>query len=176
VTLGGNANPRRGRFAMNLADDSNERLRLRVESGEIHPSTLLEVDSPPFELARSVSAVADQIAGIRHSVLALAEAHGMTNALQADVALAVSEACANVVMHAYVDAPGPGPMTVAAYHDNSALVVIITDDGSGMVPRPHSPGLGVGLSLIARLTQGLEISNPTPRGTKVQMTFTAAVA
>jgi hypothetical protein len=88
---------------MKVAGDPNERVRPRVESREIRPSTLLEVDSPPLELARSVSAIADQVAGIRHSVLALAEAHGMTNALRADVALAVSEACANVVMHAYVD-------------------------------------------------------------------------
>jgi serine/threonine-protein kinase RsbW len=152
-----------------LVSDNRSR-RVSSPAGAVAP------DSPPLELARSVSAVADQIAGIRHSVLALADAHGMTSSLQADVALAVSEACANVVMHAYVDAPGPGLMTVAAYHDNSALVVTITDDGRGMVPRRHSPGLGLGLSVMAQLTQALEISSPTPRGTKVQMTFATAAA
>jgi anti-sigma regulatory factor (Ser/Thr protein kinase) len=156
---------------MKLEQKPNPPLRARVESREIQ-----DVNSPPSDFVRSVSAVADQIAAIRHSVLAFAEAHGMTNALQADIALAVSEACANVVMHAYVDAPEPGPLTVAAYHDNSALVVTVTDDGSGMVPRPDSPGLGVGLSLIAQLAQGLEVSNLTPRGTTVRMTFTAATA
>jgi hypothetical protein len=53
-----------------------------------------------------------------------------------------------------------GPLTAEAYHDNRELVVIITDEGSGMVPRTDSPGLGLGLPLITQLAE--ESKSPTP--------------
>ena len=40
-----------------------------------------------------------------------AEACGATKAAQVDIALAVGEACTNVVMHAYVGAAAPGSLT-----------------------------------------------------------------
>src|SRR4051812_35021582 len=93
--------------------------------------------------------------GRRHStlVLSFAEAHGATKATRDDIALAVSEACANVVMHAYVNAAAPGSLTVEASHLNGELVVAVRDEGRGMQPRPDSPGLGLGLSIIGRLAQ-----------------------
>jgi anti-sigma regulatory factor (Ser/Thr protein kinase) len=104
-------------------------------------------------------------------VLALADARGAGKTAQADIALAVSEACANVVMHAYLGDPEPGPLTAEAYHDKGELVVVITDEGRGMVPRPDSPGLGLGLPLITRLTERVEIGDYAPTGTEVRMTF-----
>jgi anti-sigma regulatory factor (Ser/Thr protein kinase) len=135
------------------------------------PAVLRSADLPAAEFARRVPAVANQIGGIRRAVLALADARGAGKTAQADIALAVSEACANVVMHAYLGDPEPGPLTAAAYHDNRELVVVITDEGRGMVPRPDSPGLGLGLPLITRLTERVEISDFAPTGTEVRMTF-----
>jgi len=76
-----------------------------------------------------------------------------------------------VVLHAYLDALAPGLLSVEAYHEDDALVVVVTDEGTGMVPRPDSPGLGMGLPLIARLAHRLEVSSHIPTGTRLQMTF-----
>jgi anti-sigma regulatory factor (Ser/Thr protein kinase) len=77
------------------------------------------------------------------------------------VELAVSEAVANVTVHAYRGdrRPGaaPGRVRVSARIDGDDLWVVVSDDGVGMSPRRDSPGLGLGLPLIAQLSDGLEI-------------------
>ena len=135
------------------------------------PAELRSADASAAEFARRVPAVAAQIGDIRRAVLALADARGAAKAAQADIALAVSEACTNVVLHAYLGHPQPGPLTAEAYHDNRKLVVVITDEGSGMAPRHDSPGLGLGLPLITRLAERVDVSRSTPTGTEVRMTF-----
>ena len=59
----------------------------------------------------------------------------------AGVALAVSEAVTNAVMHAYCDRE-PGAVRIFASVAEGALVVIVSDDGPGMTPRTDSPGMG----------------------------------
>jgi anti-sigma regulatory factor (Ser/Thr protein kinase) len=107
-------------------------------------------------------------------VLAFAEAHGITKTARDDIALAVSEASANVVMHAYIDAVAPGSLTVTSTYVGDELVVAVRDDGRGMLPRADSPGLGLGHSLIGRLAQRLEIGPNGASGTEVRMTFATA--
>ena len=121
-----------------------------------------------------VRAVAGEVAGIRHAVVAAAEAYGMSEAGRADVALAVSEACANVVSHAYVDDAAPGPLYVETYRRDDEFVVVVSDEGTGVAPRPNSPGLGLGLALIAGLTQRLEIGSNGLSGARVTMAFAGA--
>jgi serine/threonine-protein kinase RsbW len=118
-----------------------------------------------------VEAVAAEVATVRHAVVALAEARGIASELREDIALAVSEACTNVVMHAYRDRHGPGPLTVEAYLADRHFVVVVADQGTGMAPRTDSPGLGVGLGLIGRLAQHTEIAGSDPAGTTVTMSF-----
>jgi anti-sigma regulatory factor (Ser/Thr protein kinase) len=122
-----------------------------------------------------VPAVPIEVARIRREVLALAEAHRIAAGRRDDIALAVSEACANVVMHAYRDAPTPGPLTVEAYRENGEFVVIVSDEGSGIAPRADSPGLGLGLALISRLARRLELGSNAPAGARLTMAFAAAV-
>ncbi len=104
-------------------------------------------------------------------MVSLAAAHGADRATQADIALAVTEASSNVVRHAYVDAVEPGPLTVEAFYEDGRLIVIVTDEGRGMVPRADSPGLGLGLPLIAKLTQQVAVSDHAPTGTTLRMSF-----
>jgi len=137
-------------------------------------AALHAVESSPPVLLRRVPAEADQVAGLRNAVLRFADANGATKAAQDDIALAVSEACTNVVMHAYVSAAAPGSLTVEASHLNGEFVVAVRDEGRGMLPRPDSPGLGLGLSIIGRLSQRLEIGENGASGTEVRMAFAVA--
>src|SRR4051795_5304949 len=56
--------------------------------------------------------------------------------------LAVTEACANVVLHAYADRDTPGELELRACVVDAVLVVEVADQGRGMVPRIESAGLG----------------------------------
>lgn len=142
---------------------------------EAEAEALRSGESSAERLVRQVHAVADHVADVRRAVLAFAREHGASGAALSDIALAVSEACTNVVMHAYIDTT-PGPIRVEAYHENGELVVVVADEGRGMAPRPDSPGLGLGLALIARLAERVEITDHTPTGTKLQMTFAVSGA
>jgi anti-sigma regulatory factor (Ser/Thr protein kinase) len=133
-----------------------------------------EVDDPRAESAfgRTVPAVAENVAAIRHAIVDLAAGAGATDSVQTDLALAVGEACANVVVHAYP--PGDvGPMIVhAEVAGANEIVVTVVDEGQGMTPRPDSPGLGLGLPLIANLSDRLEIrAGPDEVGTELVMAF-----
>lgn len=96
---------------------------------------------------------------------------GIGEPLLTSARLAVSEAVTNAVIHAYVDAAHPGPVSVDARFEGDRLVVEVCDDGSGMMPRLNSPGLGVGLPLIADTADTLDIGNSPAGGTALRMTF-----
>jgi serine/threonine-protein kinase RsbW/stage II sporulation protein AB (anti-sigma F factor) len=93
------------------------------------------------------------------------------------VRLAVGEACANVVVHAYRNTSIPGEIHVRAMvvadppGERSGLVVEVRDEGCGPTPRTDSPGLGLGLPLMARLTRELQVLDRDPTGTLVRLTF-----
>lgn len=96
--------------------------------------------------------------------------------LRVDVAaveLAVSEAVTNAVLHAYRDRNGPsteGRVNVRVTADGEGVWVLVADDGVGMAPRDDSPGLGVGLTIIATLSDQLLIVQGET-GTRVHMRF-----
>jgi anti-sigma regulatory factor (Ser/Thr protein kinase) len=88
------------------------------------------------------------------------------------IALAVSEAVTNAVIHAYVDEPRPGDVEVVAErHPGDGLEIHVCDDGRGMMPRSDSPGLGVGLPLVAKLAQRFRVETRPTGGTTVSMVF-----
>jgi anti-sigma regulatory factor (Ser/Thr protein kinase) len=120
-----------------------------------------------------VPAVAAEVATVRHAVVESARAPGIARAPQQDIALAVSEACTNVVMHAYPGAATPGALLVDAYRDDGEFVVVVSDEGAGMVPRTDSPGLGLGLGVISSLSERLEIASSEPVGATLTMVFPA---
>jgi serine/threonine-protein kinase RsbW len=92
------------------------------------------------------------------------------------VALAVSEAVTNVVIHAYRDRdPGsePGEVHVTATIDGEELLVSVADEGLGMHPRSDSPGAGLGLPIIATLADRFEVQQQRG-GTRVLIGFRLA--
>ncbi len=92
-----------------------------------------------------------------------------------DVALCVSEAVTNAVVHAFRDREGrSGTIRVLAEcTDGRTLRVSVEDDGVGVSPRSDSPGLGLGLALIRTLTSSMDIS-ATDKGSRICMRFEAA--
>ena len=108
---------------------------------------------------------------LRRALVGFAAANGADSATQDAVALASSEALTNAVVHGFVGVPA-GRMWVAARVAGGTLHVTITDDGRGTVPRPDSPGLGLGLLVIARLARGFSVdAGPGGRGTQLRLQF-----
>jgi anti-sigma regulatory factor (Ser/Thr protein kinase) len=124
----------------------------------------------PSILARRFPAHADQVRLARREVEACAREHGAVD--PAGIALAVSEAVTNAVIHAYVDRPAPGDVEVRVErHPGDGLEIRVCDDGRGMIPRSDSPGLGVGLPLVAKLAQRFRVEARPTGGTAVSMIF-----
>ncbi len=121
-------------------------------------------------LRRTYPAEPAAVAAARHEVTSFAAAHGAGEALLRDVALAVSEACTNVVMHAYRDRP-PGAMHVGVSQVANGFEVRIADEGVGVRPRGDSPGVGLGLQIIARTTADFEIRDAPGGGAELVLRF-----
>lgn len=96
---------------------------------------------------------------------AIARECGLDAQHVSDVALAVSEAATNAVVHSQAQL-----ITVTAERSEGRLTIVIADDGVGMTPRPDSPGMGLGLPIIATVTERFEIVSSEGR-TEVHMTF-----
>jgi anti-sigma regulatory factor (Ser/Thr protein kinase) len=133
----------------------------------------MERSTGPGDVHINVSAVATELAPIRKAILASAKTNGIAALDRADIALAVSEACANVVAHAYPHAETPGPLVVAAHREDHEYVVVVSDEGTGMIPRTDSPGFGIGLALIDQLTKRMEVEDKRLGGARVTMAFAA---
>jgi serine/threonine-protein kinase RsbW len=128
--------------------------------------------TPDLEL--TLPARAENVAVVRHAVGGLGDVLELDDQTLSDIKLAVTEACTNVVVHAYPD--GEGPMGLRASIADRQLDVVVTDRGRGIVPRPDSPGLGLGLPLIATLAESLELGTGRGEETEVRMTFILGLA
>ena len=86
-----------------------------------------------------------------------------------DLKTVVTEACMNVVVHAYPDETGP--LEVDAEPLDDVVRIRIVDRGVGFQPRPDvdSPGssLRIGLSLVATLSRNFSIKGSSEGGTEV---------
>jgi anti-sigma regulatory factor (Ser/Thr protein kinase) len=103
----------------------------------------------------------------------LAELLEMDPELLDDLKTSVSEACNNVVLHAY-DAE-PGPMEIRVYADRDALRVTVRDEGvgfDGLAAGGEAPH-GVGVSVIEALSREARFAAREGGGTEVTMVFDA---
>jgi serine/threonine-protein kinase RsbW len=137
---------------------------------------LAVVGATPSPVRLSLPAYARNIAIVRRALEAVAEELALPRRLIDDMRLAVTEACTNVVRHAYAgdEAAEAGALRVDLLPDEHGMQVIVEDRGRGLGPGPDGsgPGLGLGLPLIAALTAELEISHGAgDRGSRVAMSF-----
>lgn len=127
------------------------------------------ISEQPRELQMFLPAKAENVAVVRHALAGLADEIGMDEAGIADLKTVVTEACMNVVAHAY--GGEAGPLTVEASPDSEGLTVVVRDEGRGIRPQADvdKPSLRLGLSLIAALSSSFAISGGLDRGTEVSM-------
>lgn len=124
---------------------------------------------PYTPLAIEKHAAAEQLSDIRHQLAEWMRAAGIPKEEIADIVLAVNEACANSIEHAY-RGENPGKVRVEAENDGAQVHLRIADTGSWK-PAPADPGgRGRGLLLIRAVSDWLEM-DCTPSGTTVDMTF-----
>lgn len=107
----------------------------------------------------------------------LADAAPLGDEALSDLKLAVTEACANSIAHAYGDEGGPITMRIDV--EDGAVRIEIADDGAGMTAPPPDTdgdgngvleGGGMGIRLIRALVDELDISTGDQRGTRLVMT------
>jgi anti-sigma regulatory factor (Ser/Thr protein kinase) len=127
----------------------------------------VQTQLPDLEI--TLPARAENVAVVRHAVGGLGEVLDVDDQTLSDIKLAVTEACTNVVVHAYPE--GEGPLGLRASIEGRQLALVVIDRGRGIVPRPDSPGLGLGLPLIATLAESLELGTGLSEETEVRMTF-----
>jgi serine/threonine-protein kinase RsbW len=114
----------------------------------------------------------ENVALVRQALNGVVDVLEVGRARLLDINAAVSEACNNVVVHAYEGAEGP--MDVYLSIQPAELEVIVSDHGVGIRPNVPEPGQevqGLGLSLIQSLTDRVEFAGGAREGTKVRMGF-----
>jgi serine/threonine-protein kinase RsbW len=123
------------------------------------------------ELRLTLPATAENVMVVRQAVAGLGEALGLAGSRIADLKTVVTEACNNVVLHAYEGEPGP--LEVIAEPRSGELEVQVADEGKGFRPRASQgdESLGLGLPLIAALSDSFEISGGAGKGSRTTIRF-----
>jgi serine/threonine-protein kinase RsbW len=122
------------------------------------PTVRLDLDSRP----ETLTIVRGMLGGV-------ADLLAIEPELLDDLKTAISEACNNVVLHAY--GGEPGPMQVRLFFGSDLVRVSVEDQGGGLPPVP--PSEGIGLSVIRALAQAVQLQDGPAGGTLVEMDFAA---
>lgn len=122
----------------------------------------------PPTFAATYEASPQRIAIVRSQMADLARECGLPESTVADVRLAVSEATTNALVHGYRGEPGT--IQVEATVDDGGLTIAVRDAGGGLRPRADSPGLGLGLPVIAAVADRLDVEDARP-GTRLRFSF-----
>ncbi len=166
-----------------------QRSTRRRTRGHLAPYEPQEVvgPEPGSEFARSqvaeiphvrliLSSRAENVLLVRQALSGIAEAIDIDPVELNDISTAVSEACNNVVLHAYEG--GEGPLEVEMYAHAPLFRVVVRDYGSGIRPRvqpAENAAGGIGLPVIRALSHMADfVDLELGTGTEVRMEFTAA--
>ena len=123
------------------------------------------------ELDVSFPGVPDSAAAARIAACRWAASLGVSEGVLDAIALCVSEAATNCVVHAFAEG-AQGRIRLRGYTKDDTLHVCVIDDGHGMNPRLDSPGLGLGLPLISRMTRTVTVEpGDDGHGTCIHMCF-----
>jgi anti-sigma regulatory factor (Ser/Thr protein kinase) len=115
---------------------------------------------------------AENVMLVREVLTGVADALALEGGDLIDIHTAVTEACNNVVQHAYGE--GEGPLDAVVELAPSRITVVVRDWGTGIPPHGRTAdgaGSGIGLPVIRALAHRLELRRPSGGGTEVCMEF-----
>jgi serine/threonine-protein kinase RsbW len=128
------------------------------------------MSTPAMQL--TLPARAENVTLARHAVAGIGEALGMDEECLANLRTVVTEACNNVVVHAY-DENESGTFEVGVSRHENVVEIAVRDHGHGFRPRLGSarpdPSLRLGLSLIASLSDDFELRSAEDGGTELSI-------
>lgn len=119
----------------------------------------------------------DNVVLVREALSGMAETVGVDEIDLNDIRTAVTEACNNVVLHAYDGEEGP--LQIEVFLEPRTVEVVVRDHGSGIKPHIRSEeeaALGIGLSIIQALAPRVEFRDVPGGGTEVRMEFATSSA
>jgi serine/threonine-protein kinase RsbW len=137
----------------------------------------LMAESPP-NVRLNLASTPENVVLVREMLTGVAQAIDLDGSALNDARTAVTEACNNVVLHAYED--GQGPLEVEVVLTHRTLGVRVRDSGIGIpAGERESPELGaggLGVHVIQTLAHGVQFRDGPGGGTEVWMEFAAANA
>jgi serine/threonine-protein kinase RsbW len=136
------------------------------------------MEAAATSLSLRLTAEPKNVRRARDEVARRAETLGLSAAGVDDLKTIVSEACSNVVRHAYPEDAVERPMEVELEKDDGELRVVVRDRGIGIRPptgvRPNS--LRLGFILIGSLADCLQLRTERGRGTELLLTVPLSLA
>jgi anti-sigma regulatory factor (Ser/Thr protein kinase) len=126
--------------------------------------------APRTDVKLTLPALAENVAVVRHVLGAFAESMHLSDELIEDLRLAVTEACTNVVRHAYAD-EDPGVMEIGIEPGEEHVHVVVADFGRGIGTSSDASGPGLGLPLIAAIADSVDVQSARGGGSRVAMIF-----
>jgi serine/threonine-protein kinase RsbW len=154
--------------------------RVGVGRGSVETQTGAGPGAPPFyvpgmtrppNVRLSLTNLPENVSLVREVLAGLASSVPLEQGLLDDVKTVVSEACNNVVVHAYDG--DEGPLDVEIRISEGALEIAVRDSGGGIRPRLAAKGelQGIGIPVIHALTDRVEFTGGIGEGTEVRMHF-----
>ena len=121
------------------------------------------------KLSLDYEARPENVPEARAAVANLGVALGMEEPALGDLKTIVTEACTNVVRHAYPESGGR--FEIEAYPEEGELEIVVRDFGTGMRPTLHreATSMRIGLGLISQMSSSFEIGAGSQGGTVVRM-------
>jgi anti-sigma regulatory factor (Ser/Thr protein kinase) len=134
---------------------------LQGEEGPVTP--------PDVELA--LPADPESVAVARQVIRGVTDRYLWDDGRAGDIAIAVTEACTNAVLHAYPS--GEGEYRVHVWAADERLVVSVVDEGDGIAPKVPSAkaGLGLGLPLMVAISDEASFARNDDGHNEVRLTF-----
>jgi serine/threonine-protein kinase RsbW len=119
----------------------------------------------------------DSLPVARREIAAHAEKLGVAGTGLADLKTVVSEACTNVVRHAYGQEE-TGTLEVDLSPDAQELSMVVRDFGGGVRPLSSDdlPSLRLGLPIIGALSNSFQLVSVLSGGTEITIRFPAAAS
>ncbi len=138
--------------------------------------------SQKLEVSLTIPSLPEFVGVVRLAISGVAARMNFTIDEIEDIKISISEACTNVIQHAYGANPNPDKdiIEIKAYIDGKNLEIIVKDFGKGfdlsIIGTPEQRqksqekmGLGLGLTFIKSLMDDANFESIEGKGTTIQM-------